>query len=203
MDLTVYYRLKPTMADEMYRTVGTDYANIVESKVRASVRDVMSKYTYEDTYGEKRRIIADDMLVVLQNKFEGKNADGTFNPNDVDRGIFVESVELRKPKMPAVLEKALIMKEEEKQNIIRADFSIDVKKKEADALREEAYGIRDYQNTVKDGINPQFIEWKRLETLEKIGADGNMIMVIPDGSSGGSLPIVYDASSLLTATQGA
>jgi regulator of protease activity HflC (stomatin/prohibitin superfamily) len=70
MDVTVFFRVIPEEAGELYTTWNENYlANFVRPTTRSIVREVVSQYTAEEIYSTARVQLADDMQQVLTERF--------------------------------------------------------------------------------------------------------------------------------------
>jgi len=72
---------------------------------------------------------------------------------------------------------------------LRMAFVLQKEKQEADRKRIEAQGIRDFQQTVTQGISQQLLEWKGIEATEKL-ADSNNAKVVIVGNAKNGLPLI-------------
>jgi regulator of protease activity HflC (stomatin/prohibitin superfamily) len=176
LDMTVLYRLRPDRANEVYKTIGPDYVNvIVRPQIRTAIRDVVAVYEAKQIYSADRQRVAleifDEMKPVLE-----------------ERGIILESVLLRHVQLPAELTNAIEQKLTAEQNIEKKAFEVQEAKQEANRKREEAQGIADANTIIANSLSNNYLRWywiNGLQTQESIyyvpvGSDGLPIMKIID-----------------------
>jgi regulator of protease activity HflC (stomatin/prohibitin superfamily) len=68
-------------------------------------------------------------------------------------------------------------------------FKLQKEKQEADRKRIEAQGIRDFQQTVSQGISQQLLEWKGIEATENLAKSTNTKIVVIGNTKNG-LPLI-------------
>jgi prohibitin 1 len=107
------------------------------------------------------------------------------------RGIEVQSVLLRDIQLPAMLKSSIEAKQQAEQDALRMTFVLQKEKQEADRKRIEAQGVRDFQQTVSQGISQQLLEWKGIEATEKL-ADSNNAKVVIIGNGKNGLPLIME-----------
>ena len=177
LDTTLLFRLDNSKANQVYKTIGVDYVNIVvKANLRSTIRSVTSAYDADALYGVKRELIgkqvAEELIAILSG-----------------RGIIVERVLLREVKLPATVTQAIEAKQQADQEAQRMEFVLQREKQEAERKRIEAAGIRDFQRIVAQGISAQLLTWKGIEATEKLASSQNAKVVII-GSGGKGLPII-------------
>ncbi len=179
MDLegSLLYRLDPTKAAEIYRTVGRDYPDvIVIPQIRSAIREITASYDAKALYSSEREQIARETYELFK-KMTG------------DRGILAESVLLRKIGFPPIVANAIQEKLKREQEAEQMKFVLQKEQQEAERKRIEAQGISDFQRIVAQGISPQLLEWKGIEATEKLAMSPNAkIVVIGNPKTG--LPII-------------
>lgn len=177
LEASVLYRLDPSKAPEIYRTVGRDYASIaVLPQIRSALREITASYEAKDLYSSQREKIASEIFDLI-NKMSG------------GRGIITEAVLLRKIGLPALVANAIQEKLKREQEAEQMKFVLQKEEQEAHRKRIEAQGVADFQKIVAQGISQQLLEWKGIEATEKLALSPNTkIVVIGNPKSG--LPII-------------
>jgi prohibitin 1 len=179
MDLesSLLYRVDPTRAAQLYKTVGTDYPHIaVEPQIRAALREVTASYEAKALYSAQREKIATEIF-------------NLFNGMARSRGIIGEAVLLRKIGLPVVVANAIQEKLKREQEAEQMKFVLQKEQQEAERKRIEAQGISDFQKIVAAGISAQLLEWKGIEATEKLAMSANTKVVVIGNSKSG-LPII-------------
>ena len=177
LDTTLLFRLDSAKANEVYKTIGVDYVDIVvKANLRSTIRSVTSAYDADALYGVKRELIGKQVSDELEAILSG-------------RGIIVERVLLREVKLPATVTQAIEAKQQADQEAQRMEFVLQREQQEAERKRIEAAGIRDFQRIVAQGISAQLLTWKGIEATEKLASSQNAKVVII-GSGDKGLPII-------------
>jgi regulator of protease activity HflC (stomatin/prohibitin superfamily) len=177
LEVSVLYHLDPEKAGDVYRTVGTEYAEILlQPQFRSVTRGVTAQYEARALYTSEREKLAEALANDLRRLVE-------------PRGITVEATPLRKLTLPQRLASAIEEKLGAEQESQRMQFVLTKEKQEADRRRIEAQGIADFQRIVTTGINDQLLRWKGIEATLKIAESQNAKVVIV-GSGKDGLPLI-------------
>jgi regulator of protease activity HflC (stomatin/prohibitin superfamily) len=177
LEISLLFKLDSDMANEIYKTVGANYADIIlVPQFRSVVRGVTARYEAKALYTASREQLAEEILTELE-KLVGP------------RGITVEQAPLRQIQLPARLTQSIEEKLQAEQESQRMAFILLKEEQEADRKRIEAKGIADFQNIVAKGISDQLLKWKGIEATEKLANSPNTkVIVIGSGKDG--LPII-------------
>ncbi len=177
LEISLLYRLNPDKANEIYKTVGPNYGDIILiPQFRSVVRGVTARYQAKALYTASREALATEIMGELE-KLVGP------------RGINVEAAALREIKLPSRLTQSIEEKLQAEQESERMQFVLKREEQEADRKRIEAAGIRDFQAIVSEGINQNLLRWKGIEATEKLASSNNSkIVVIGAGKDG--LPLI-------------
>jgi len=179
MDLegSLLYRLDPTKAAEIYKTVGRNYVEVVVvPQIRSAIREVTAAYEAKALYSAEREQIARETFQLFQKMTQG-------------RGIIPEAVLLRKIGLPPVVANAIQEKLKREQEAEQMKFVLQKEQQEAERKRIEAQGIADFQRIVAQGISAQLLEWKGIEATEKLATSTNAKVVVVGNPKSG-LPII-------------
>ena len=177
MDTSLLFRIDPTKAPEVYRTVGPNYMDVVvEPNLRSAIREATASHSANTLYSGEREAVAKQIVQNLNEKLVG-------------RGIIIESILLRDIQLPASLKASIESKQQAEQESLAMSFRLQKEKQEADRKRIEAQGIRDFQQTVAQGISAQLLEWKGIEATETLAKSPNTKVVVIGGQKSG-LPLI-------------
>lgn len=166
LDVSVLYHVNPEKAYDIVKKIGSDYESIiVEPIARNVVRDTIAKFSSEDLYSTNREQIA-------------LAAESTMKEMYQDRGIVLENVLFRDLTLPDQVTKAIESKIEAKQQSEQMEWVLAKQKKESDRLRIEAQGIADAQHTIAGSLTPAYLQWKYIDTLEKLAGSTNTTFLI-------------------------
>ncbi len=177
LEISLLYRLNSEKANEIYKTVGPNYVEIILiPQFRSVVRGVTARYEAKALYTASREKLAGEIVSELE-KLVGP------------RGITVEQAALRQIKLPSRLTQSIEEKLQAEQESQRMAFILLKETQEADRKRIEAKGIADFQEIVSKGISEQLLKWKGIEATEKLANSQNSKVVII-GSGKDGLPII-------------
>ena len=177
LEISLLFKLDSEKANDIYKTVGPNYAEIIlVPQFRSVVRGVTARYEAKALYTASREKLAGEILVELEN---------LVGP----RGIIVEQAPLRQIQLPERLTKSIEEKLQAEQESQRMEFILTREKQEADRKRIEAKGIADFQEIVSKGISEQLLKWKGIEATEKLaGSQNTKVVIIGSGKDG--LPLI-------------
>ena len=167
MDMTVRYRLISADASDVHQTLGMGYAEkIIRPTIKSVIREVVSKHTAMEVYGEERQLVASEMVTILEAAL-------------VDDGIIVEEVLLRNVKLPDRVATAIEEKLQADQDAQRMVFVKQKEQLEAERKVIEATGIADATVIAATGEaealriinqeiakNPDLINYKYIQMLQ-------------------------------------
>jgi regulator of protease activity HflC (stomatin/prohibitin superfamily) len=177
LEISLMYKLNPDRANEIYKTVGPDYRDIILlPQFRSVVRGVTARYEAKALYTASREKLANEIITDLNQLVE-------------PRGIIIEEAPLRQIVLPPRLTKSIEEKLQAEQESQRMAFVLQKERQEAERKSIEARGIKDFQTIVSEGINDQLLRWKGIEATEKLANSANSkVIVIGSGKDG--LPII-------------
>ncbi|MGD8779628.1 MAG: prohibitin family protein [Ignavibacteria bacterium] len=182
LELSLLFKLDPENANEIYKTVGPNYANIILiPQFRSVVRGVTARYEAKALYTASREKLAGEIM-------------GELNSLVGPRGINVETAALRQIILPPRLTQSIEEKLQAEQESQRMAFILKKEEQEAERKRIEAKGIADFQAIVSEGINEQLLRWKGIEATEKLaGSSNSKVVVIGSGKDG--LPLILGGNN--------
>jgi len=179
LDMTVLYRLKPDWASDVYKTIGTDYINIiVRPQIRTVIREIVAKYEAKQIYSEEREAIAQEIFDNLR-------------PELIKRGIILERVLLRHVQLPAELTRAIEAKLTAEQEIEKKRFEVQREQEEAFRKIVEAEGIANATKVIQKSLAeaPEYLTWVWLQKLEY----HDSVVYVLEGKMG--IPLFKDIDS--------
>ncbi len=182
LEISLMYRLNPDKANEIYKTVGSNYREIILlPQFRSVVRGVTARYQAKALYTASREKLANEIIKDLNSLVE-------------PRGITIEEAPLRQIVLPARLMKSIEEKLQAEQESQRMEFILNKETQEAERKRIEAKGIKDFQSIVSEGLNDQLLRWKGIEATEKLASSPNAkVIVIGSGKDG--LPLILGGNN--------
>jgi len=155
LDLSVLYRLDPSKAVEVYKTVGVNYTEVILlPQYRAAARGVTVAHEAKALYTSEREMLAQAIFDSL------KSLVG-------DRGVIIERVLLRAITLPTTVSAAIEQKLKAEQEAERMKFILQRETQEAERKRIEAGGIRDAQEIITQSLSSQYLHYLWIDTLNQ------------------------------------
>jgi regulator of protease activity HflC (stomatin/prohibitin superfamily) len=178
VDASVRYRPKPDELFELQTEIGPDYdQKVVAPIVRSEARKVFGRYSPEEIYSTRREEIERQIYDEVLRALEGKH-------------VIVEAVLVRDVDLPEAIKNAISDKLAEEQRSQKMKFTLDKERQEADRKQIEAQGIAKYQVIVRQGLTPEYLQYKGIEATERLAASPNSKIVIV-GSPKSGLPLIF------------
>jgi len=166
LDVTVWYRLLPEQAVNVYRNIGPDYVNIVvRPAIRTALRDAASYFNAVDIYAGKREEFVQLCKSKMDDALSGK-------------GVIVERVLLRNVALPDRVRQAIEEKLSAEQEAQRMEFVLQKERLEAERKRVEATGLADAQKIINATLTPQYLQYLYLTSLQKMAESQNTTFLI-------------------------
>jgi prohibitin 1 len=179
LDTSLLFRLSPQKAADVFQKIGPNFVEVVvEPTLRSTIRSVTASHSANALYTGGREQVAQQIYSELASQL-GSN------------GIEVQSILLRDIQLPQMLKSAIEAKQQAEQDALRMAFVLQKEKQEADRKRIEAQGIRDFQQTVSQGISEQLLEWKGIEATERLANSANTKVVLIGNTKNG-LPLILE-----------
>jgi regulator of protease activity HflC (stomatin/prohibitin superfamily) len=177
LDTSLIYHLNPDKAADVFQKIGPNYVEVlVEPNLRSAIREATASHTANALYSGEREMVAKQIVATLTDLLG-------------QRGIVVESILLRDIQLPATLKASIEAKQQAEQEALAMNFRLQKETQEAQRKRIEAQGIRDFQQTVSQGISAQLLEWKGIEATETLAKSSNAKVIVIGGGKNG-LPLI-------------
>lgn len=175
--VNVVYRLPASTSRDIYVNTGINYTNILlVPQIKSSIRNIVSDYEAKDLYNMQARLEIKEKIY--------KELIHSIN------NIIIEDVLIDKIILPPGLASAVENKLKAEQESERMIFTLEKERKEAERKQIEAEGIKNFQNTVKQGISKELLEWKGITATEELAKSPNTKIVIVGNTKNG-LPIIF------------
>ncbi|MBN1694766.1 prohibitin family protein [candidate division WOR-3 bacterium] len=168
LDVTVWHKLVPEGAAEVYSTLGLNYVDkIVRPAARTSIRNIISNYKVEDIYTQNREAVSIQISENLRAAVK-------------DRNVEIERVLLRDVKLPAKVQNEIDAKMAAKQEAEKMEFVLDKEKREAERKAVEAKGVSDYNKIIAQSLSGSYLQWYYIKTLQQlVNSPNNTVIVTP------------------------
>lgn len=170
IDLSVLFKVKPSVAPEILRTIGTDYLDkIVRPVSRTAIRDNAVAYDAVALYSSKRE--------EFQNKISQ-----TISKSFSKRGLELEQLLVRNITLPASVKTTIESKINAEQDAQKMTFVLQKERQEAERKRVEAQGIADYQRILSTGLSDKQLQYETIKAQKEIALSPNAKIIIMGNS---------------------
>ncbi|WP_034763855.1 prohibitin family protein [Chrysiogenes arsenatis] len=176
LSLSVRYHPEYDVLGVLHQKVGPDYVQkIVIPEVESTLRTIIGDFDAEEVYTTKRAIlhkVVNQSLEQVTQKY-----------------IKIDDVIIRKVDLPPMIQDAIETKLEQQQIAEAYVFRLQREEQEAQRRRIEASGLKDYNDTVRESLTPQILQWKGIEATRELAKSDNAKVVVI-GNSSKELPII-------------
>jgi prohibitin 2 len=192
IDVTVIYRILPSRAAQIYLDWNENYVRgFILPTTRSIVREVVSKYTAEQIYGEAREALGNDIKATISERFSEDNFDLTdlLVRNITFSDEFTSAIE-QKVVAEQNLQRARIDAERAQTEAAGlANAAIERARGVAEAVKIEAAAQAEALRLVSEQIanNPSLIQYLYVQNL----SDNVSLVLLPSNS-----PFLFDLASL-------
>ena len=177
MDMTVFTQPQYENLGRLEIERGRNYEEkVIRPAMRSVAREVIAKYLPEEFNTTKR----EQIQLEIKNQLANKLAENYIQLNDVL---------IRNITLPTTLEQAIERKLQQEQESLEYEFRLEKAQKEADRLRIEAAGIRDFEEIISKGLSDKLLKWKGIEATKEIAKSNNTKIVVVGGGDDG-LPLI-------------
>ena len=191
--INVRFRLQRNAVPVLHQAIGPNYVQVLAMPgIGSLTREVIAQYTAEQVYStarqeiqDKIRSLAEDRLSEKMMEHEGEESYRvSMRDTVILYDILVAGIEL-----PAAIVGAINRKTEQYYIAEEYKFRVEREKRESERKKIEAEGIRDFQQTVTQGISESYLRWRGIEaTLQLSQSTNAKVVVIGSGKDG--LPII-------------
>src|SRR5258708_201446 len=192
--VNVRFRLQRDAVPVLHQAIGPNYKQVlVQQGIGSLTREVMAQYTAEQVYStarqeiqDKIRNLAEDRLSEKMMEHEGEEESYRVSLKDT---IILYDILVAGIKLPAAIVAAINRKTEQYYIAEEYKFRVEREKRESERKKIEGEGIRDFQQTVSQGISESYLRWRGIEaTLQLSQSTNSKVVVIGSGKDG--LPII-------------
>ena len=185
VSVSVRYYLDKQKVPTLHQKVGPEFEEkIIIPSTISSVREVVGEYLPEALYTTARHVIQDELLVEV--------IEETGRIPIIYDDMIVENI-----KLPDLINTAIETKLRQQQQYLEYQYKIQQAEAEIVRKKNEAIGIRQYQNIVSESLSSDLLKWKGImATLELAKSPNSKVVVVGGGKDG--LPIIFNAEGTLT-----
>jgi regulator of protease activity HflC (stomatin/prohibitin superfamily) len=192
--MNVRFRLQGNAIPVLHQAVGPDYLNLlVKPGIGSLTREVMAQYTAEQVYSTARQEIQDKIRGLVESRLsqkmmEHEGEEESYRISLKDTIILFDTL-VQGIELPQVVVGAINRKTEQYYISEEYVFRIAREKRESERKKIEAEGVRDFQQTVSQGISDSYLRWRGIEATLQLAQSNNSKVVII-GSAKDGLPII-------------
>lgn len=180
IDLTVLYKVYPSMAPNIVRETGLDYTDkIVRPITRTKIRDNAVYYEAVALYSTKRDEFQARIFRSIEDDFK-------------KRGLILEQLLVRNITLPQAVKTSIEQKISAEQEAQKMQFVLQKERQEAERKRVEAQGIADYQRIISESLTDKQLQYEQIKAMKELAASSNAKMII---MGKGGAPIILDGKS--------
>jgi regulator of protease activity HflC (stomatin/prohibitin superfamily) len=210
--ISVRYQLQHDSLAQLHKFIGREYQDsLVGPVIGSRVREEIAKHTAQEVYADKRAEIQEAIQTNAQRNLDEQlnrlvqpqaseqlQRDGVTKsiinrPTKVDLALNGAIKILDTPVLGIELPPAVVASINRKieQYYVAQEYQYRVSREELESQRKaiEARGIRDFQQTVSQGISDSYLRWRGIEATLQLAQSNNAKIVIVGGGKDG-LPII-------------
>lgn len=196
--VNIRFRLKHDAVPQLHQTIGPDYiTRLLSPEIGNRTREIIAQYTAEEVYSTKRQVVQEEIRShtkkmlgqsMLQ-RAENESEYGETYQISLDDMLILYNTLLLGLELPATVNAAINRKIEQYYLVQEYAFRVDREQLESKRKQIEANGIRDFQQTVTQGISDSYVRWRGIEaTLQLAQSPNTKIVIIGSGKDG--LPVI-------------
>ena len=171
IDLTVLYRVSPSDAPKILKTIGANYSDkIVRPITRTRIRDNAVYYDAIALYSTKRNEFQQRIFKSIEDDFK-------------KRGLILEQLLIRNINLPNSVKKTIESKINAEQDAQKMTFVLQKEKQEAERKRVEAQGIADYQRIISSGLTDKQLQYEQIKAQKEIATSSNTKIIFMNGKN--------------------
>ena len=196
--INIRFRLKHDAVPQLHQTIGPDYVKrMLSPEIGNRAREIFAEYTAEEIYSTKRQEIQKKIrthteAMLGQSSFSRTEQESEYGDHykvSLDEMLIIYDTLVLGLELPAAVNAAINRKIEQYYLVQEYGFRVEREKKESERKQIEAYGIRDFQQTVTQGISDSYVRWRGIEaTLQLAQSPNTKIVIIGSGKDG--LPVI-------------
>jgi prohibitin 1 len=176
LEIAIRYRPVVQQLGLLHKRIGPDYAfRVLVPQAESVLRRQLSAATAEEIYTNADGLL--DKAVTLARRELGRNH------------VNSDDVVIRTVTLPVKVKAAIEDKLTQRELLQSYVFRLSAAKQEADRLRDEARGIRDYQGKIDSTLNERLLQQAGIRaTREVAGSENSSVILIGSGKDG--LPMI-------------
>ena len=190
----VRFRLQRNAVPVLHQAIGPNYVQVLAMPgIGSLTREVIAQYNAEQVYSTARQEIQDKIRSLVEARLSEKMMEHEDDEESYRvplRDIFIlYDILVTGIELPEAIVAAINRKTEQYYIAEEYKFRVERERRESERKKIEAEGIRDFQQTVSQGITESYLRWRGIEaTLQLSQSTNAKVVVIGSGKDG--LPII-------------
>ncbi|QTR45428.1 prohibitin family protein [Thiothrix litoralis] len=178
LSLAIRYRPEYELLGILHQRIGPDYlTRVILPQIESVMRKQLGNYTAEQIYTNEAGLLTNAILTALDEV--GRNY------------VEVEDIIIRSITLPPEIVTAIEDKLKQEENMKSYEFRLQTAQKEADRLKIEANGIREYHNLINESLTEAILRNSGIEATKELAQSPNAkVVVIGSGKDG--LPLILN-----------
>ena len=167
-DVSVWYHLDPSQANNVYSNIGLNYEEvIVRPAIRTALVNAATKFDASDVMSLQRDAYTKMVTDLLLQELSGK-------------GVILDNVLIRNVEPPTTVSDAIAAKLKASQEAQQMEYTIQYAQKEAQRKAIEAQGISNAQKIIGNGLTQNYLQWYYISQLkELVNSPNNSTVILP------------------------
>jgi regulator of protease activity HflC (stomatin/prohibitin superfamily) len=181
LSLAIRYQPEYDLLGVLHQKIGPDYLQrVIIPQIESVMRKQLGQYTSEQIYTNEAGLLTNAILIALDEV--GRNY------------VQVEDIIIRSIDLPADMVTAIEDKLKQEEFMKSYEFRMKTAEKEAQRLKIEAMGLRDYHQTINQSLTEKTLRLRGIEATESLAKSNNSkVVVIGSGKDG--LPIILNTDT--------
>ena len=167
-DVSVWYHLDPSQANNVYSNIGLNYEEvIVRPAIRTALVNAATKFDASDVMSLQRDAYTKMVTDLLLQELNGK-------------GVVLDKVLIRNVEPPTTVSDAIAAKLKASQEAQQMEYTIQFAQKEAERKAIEAQGISNAQKIIGNGLTQNYLQWYYISQLKDVvSSPNNSTIILP------------------------
>jgi regulator of protease activity HflC (stomatin/prohibitin superfamily) len=167
-DVSVWYHLDPSQANNVYSNIGLTYEEvIVRPAIRTALVNAATKFDASDVMSLQRDAYTKKVTDLLLGELNGK-------------GVILDNVLIRNVEPPTTVSDAIAAKLKASQEAQQMEYTIQYAHKEAERKAIEAQGISNAQKIIGNGLTQNYLQWYYISQLKDVvSSPNNSTIILP------------------------
>jgi len=177
LDLSIRYHPEMQLVGLLHNRVGPDYRDkIVVPEVESALRLTLGAYPVSAVYGSQRGVVQaaiNESLEQVEQKF-----------------VKIDDVVIRKVELPETVRQSIEQKMLQRELAESYPYRMEVATREAERLRIEAGGLKDYNELINASLTPTVLQWAGIAATRELAKSANAKTVVVGSQGTGGLPLI-------------